>query len=299
MNNSNSGLAIPKFAYIQILTTFIAGDRSQRLRITTVVKKIIADLNTPHNNNEISQSFDQEASCVLVARMCVLRGYTDESREILKWVDKSLIKLMNKFSSYNKDDVRSFKLSSSFFYFPQFIFYLRRSHFILNFNASPDEVTYYKTLLMHETVNNATIMIQPILFAYSPEKPEATPVFLDLDSMKNDNVLLLDAFFFVVVWHGTDVCNWRDDGLQNDPEYENIRMMLDNPQEYAQSIITDRLPVPRFVSCDSGTGQERLVKSTVNPSTGTKNKVADDGFFSDDVSLKVFMEFLVKLTVSS
>jgi protein transport protein SEC23 len=298
MNNTTPTVA-PKFAYIQILTSFIAGDRSHRLRVTTVVKKIIPDLNSPSNKNEISQSFDQEAASVLMTRMCVLKGYTEESREILKWVDKSLIKFMQKFSNFSKDDVRSFKLSPTFYYFPQFMFYLRRSHFILNFNASPDEVTFYKTTVMHETVVNATIMIQPILFAYSPEKPEPTPVFLDIDSMKNDNVLLLDAFFFVVVWHGQDVCSWRDSGIQNNPEYENIKMMLDNPQEYAQSIIVDRLPVPRFVSCDSGSGQERLVKCTVNPSTGSKNKVVEDGFFSDDVSLKVFMEFLVKLTVSN
>jgi len=179
------------------------------------------------------------------------------------------------------------------------MFYLRRSHFIQSFNASPDEVTYYKVLLMHENVANSTIMIQPILFSYTAEKPDATPVFLDVDSMKNDTVLLLDAFFFVCVWHGEEVCRWRDSGIQNDPDYENVRMMLENPQEYAQTIIQERLPVPRFVSCDSGSGQERLIKCTVNPSTGSKNKVIEDGFMSDDVSLKVFMEFLVKLAVSN
>ena len=297
--NNTTQAPNPKFAHIQILTTYIAGDRSHRLRVTTVVKKMMSELVNSANYTEIGQSFDQEAASVLLARMSVLKGYTEEYKEILKWVDKSLIRLISRFSSFNKDDTRSFRLSPNFYYFPQFMFYLRRSHFIQNFNASPDEVSFYKSILMHENVTNSTIMIQPILFSYTAEKPDSTPVFLDIDSMKNDTVLLLDAFFFVVVWHGEEVCKWRDSGVQNDPEYENIRDMLDNPQEYAQSIIQDRLPVPRFVSCDYGSGQERLVKCTVNPSTGSKNKVVEDGFVSDDVSLKVFMEFLVKLAVSS
>ncbi len=298
MNNTNTNTNIPKMGYIQILTNYISGDRSHRLRVTTVCRKIIPDLNIPNYLRDISNSFDQEAACTLMARICVLKGYTEESRDVLKWLDKSLIRLMSKFSNYERDNTKSFKLPPPFFYFPQFMFYLRRSQFISNFNASPDEVTNYKYNLMHETVTNCGIMIQPMLFAYSAENPEAAPVYLDLDSMKNDHVLCLDAFFFVVVWHGSDVCGWRDSNLQDDPEYENIRMMLDNPQEYAQGLIMERMPVPRFVSCDSGTGPERLVKCTVNPSSGSKNKVAEDGFFSDDVSLKVFMEFLVKLAVS-
>jgi protein transport protein SEC23 len=143
-------------------------------------------------------------------------------------------------------------------------------------------------------------MIQPVLFAYSPDKPEANPVFLEVDSMKTDCVLLLDAFFFVVVWHGEEVMRWRDDGIHLDPEYENIKQMLESPVEYAQGIIAERIPVPRFVSCDSGTGQERLLKCVVNPSTsGGKSKVVEDGYVSDDVSLKVFMDYLIRIAVSS
>jgi protein transport protein SEC23 len=247
----------------------------------------------------IGKSFDQEAASVLIARESVLRGYYEDSREILKWVDKTLIKLVSRFAKYQKDDFRSFKLTPQFNYFPQFMFYLRRSHFIQNFNTSPDEITYYKHLLLFENVGNSSIMIQPILFSYTPEKPEANPVYLDLESMKNDVVLLLDAYFFVVVWHGDEVCRWRDSGFHNDPEYENIKFMLENPQDYAQSIISERCPVPKFVSCDSGSGQERLLKSIVNPSNTSKNKVTEDGFVSDDVTLKVFMEFLIKLAVAS
>ena len=143
-------------------------------------------------------------------------------------------------------------------------------------------------------------MIQPLLFEYTAENPKGNPVFLDLNSMKNDCVLLLDTFFYVVVWHGIDVCGWREEGYQDNPEYENIKIMLDTPQDYAQKIVIERLPTPRFVSCDSGSGQERLVKCIVNPSQDSKNNVKESGgFFSDDVNLKVFMDYLKRLAVSS
>ena len=298
--NNNIANQLPKQGYIQIQTSYIAGDRSHRLKVTTITRKFLSDLSTPVKTHQMGESFDQDASIVMIARLSIFKGLTEDSKEILRWLDKCLIRLITKFAKYNKDDINSFKLTPEFYYFPQYIFYLRRSYFIQNFNSSPDEITYYKSMMLHECIMNATIMIQPLLFAYTPEYPEANPLLLDVESMKNDSVLLLDSFFFIVVWHGEDVCKWRDDGYHLNPEYENIKFMLEYPQEYAQSIIADRIPVPRFVSCDSGSGQERLLKFTLNFSnTGIRNKVIEDGFVSDDVSLKVFMEFLVKLVTSS
>jgi protein transport protein SEC23 len=283
---------------VQLLTTYIAGDLTTRLRVTTFSQKVI-DLNV-QNLDLIGNGFDQEAAAVLITRMGIVKNYEGEdSREVLKWIDKILIRLMTKFAKFMKGNPNSFKLSDNFNYFPQFMFYLRRSSFIQYFNESPDENTYYKTLIMYETVSNCTIMIQPLLFEYTPENPQANPVFLDLNSMKNDVVLLLDTFFYVVVWHGIDVVKWREENYQDNPEYENIKMMLEEPQEYAQNIVMERLPTPRFVSCDSGSGQERLIKCIVNPNTDSNNNVRENGFFSDDVNLKVFMDYLKKLAVSS
>ena len=285
---------------VQILTTYIAGDLTSRLRVTTFTKKVI-DLNVQSPNLDlIGNGFDQEAAAVLITRMGIVKNNDGEdSREVLKWIDKILIRLMSKFAKFIKGNPNSFKLSDNFNYFPQFMFYLRRSSFIQYFNESPDENTYYKTLIMYETVSNCTIMIQPLLFEYTPENPQANPVFLDLNSMKNDVVLLLDTFFYVVVWHGIDVVKWREENYQDNPEYENIKMMLEEPQDYAQNIVMERLPTPRFVSCDSGSGQERLIKCIVNPNTESSNNVRENGFFSDDVNLKIFMDYLKRLTVGT
>ena len=179
----------------------------------------------------------------------------------------------------------------------QFIFYLRKSTILQNSNASPDEITYSKTVLLRETVNNCTIIIQPLLFQYTPDNPEANPVILDVKNMKNDCVLLLDAYFFICVWHGDNVCKWRDDGFHNDPEYENIKQMLEYPQDYAQGLLAQRNPIPRFVSCDSGSGQERLIKFILNANSEASNKTVEEGFISDDVSYKVFMDHLSKKAV--
>ena len=286
-----------RYATIQFQTIYIASDRTTRLRVTTIRRKIASDLQ--NNKYEVAQSFDQEASAVLIAKMAIDKNIKEERIEVLRWIDKTLIQLTSRFAEYNKDEPSSFRLTKEFEIFPQFIFYLRRSFVIQNFNASPDEVTEYKTILLRENVTNGTIMIQPALFSYSAEDPESNPVLLKIDNMKTDVVLLLDAFFFVCVWYGEDVCKWRDAGYQNDPEYENIKNMLDNPVDYAQNIISERLPVPRFVSADYGSGQERLIKSVLDPNLSNSSNIKEGYFVSEDVSLHVFLEHLIKKAVSS
>ena len=286
-----------RYVTIQFCTSYIASDLSTRLRVTTIRRKLCPDLKG--NKYEVAQSFDQETAAVLLSKIAIFKGRTEERIDVLRWIDKLLIQLTSRFAEFNKDDINSFKLTKEFAYFPQFIFYLRRSFVIQNFNASPDEVTQFKTLLLKENVINGTIMIQPAIFSYSAENPESTPVFLEVGNMKSDVVLLLDAFFFVCVWFGEDVCKWRDAGYQNDPEYENIKLMLDNPMDYAQSIISERMPVPRFISADYASGQERLIKSTLDPNLGGAQGLKEGYFVSDDVSLKTFMDFLIKKAVSS
>ena len=40
------------------------------------------------------QGFDQEAACVSLARMCVEKADKEDSLEILKWVDRCLIRVV-------------------------------------------------------------------------------------------------------------------------------------------------------------------------------------------------------------
>lgn len=43
---------------------------------------------------------------------------TQEKMDIIRWLDRLLIKLVNRFADYKKDDAGSFKLSREFSLFP-------------------------------------------------------------------------------------------------------------------------------------------------------------------------------------
>jgi protein transport protein SEC23 len=70
------------------------------------------------------------------------------------------------------------------------------------FNASPDESEYYRALVLKENVSNSLVMIQPALIMYKLDTDQAVPVLLDIDSMQDEVVLLLDTFFYICIWKG-------------------------------------------------------------------------------------------------
>lgn len=45
--------------------------------------------------NQIAYSFDQECSAVLMARIAIFRAETDNGHDVLRWVDRMLIKLVS------------------------------------------------------------------------------------------------------------------------------------------------------------------------------------------------------------
>jgi protein transport protein SEC23 len=87
----------------------------------------------------------QEAGAVIMARLAAWRAINEnDTPDALRWVDRSLIRLCQKFGEYHKDDPTSFRLTEKFSLFPQFMFHLRRSQFLQVFNNSPDETSYYR-----------------------------------------------------------------------------------------------------------------------------------------------------------
>ena len=75
--------------------------------------------------------------------------------------------------------------------------------------------------------------------------------------MAPDNILLLDAFFTVVVHHGTTIAQWRKLGYQNLPEHAHFSALLNAPQEDAAALCAERCPLPRLVICDQHGSQAR------------------------------------------
>ncbi|CAO2147389.1 unnamed protein product [Urochloa humidicola] len=285
--------------YIQFVTSYQHPEGQMRIRVTTICRKWV-DGST--NTEELVEGFDQETAAVVLARYISLKMEMEEEFDATRWLDRSLIRLCSRFGDYRKDDPSSFSLHSNFSLFPQFMFNLRRSQFVQVFNNSPDETAYFRMLLNRETVTNSVAMIQPSLISFSFDSPPS-PVFLDVASIASDRMLLLDAYFSVVIFHGMTIAQWRNMGYQNQPEHEQFAQLLQAPHEEAQMIIKGRFPVPRLVVCDQHGSQARFLLAKLNPSA-TYNSAHDvapgsDIIFTDDVSFQVFCEHLQRLAVQS
>ena len=167
---------------IQFLTRYLHSNGKTRVRATTLVGNWYNPPNTPKDdvraerqamiNSPVRMSFDQEAAAVLTARMAVQQTETDQVGDVLRWVDRSLIRLCAKFAEYEPDNPQSFRLSPEFSLYPQFMFHLRRSQFLQVFNSSPDEAAYYRYILTRENTTNSLVMIQPTLLSYSFNGPQ-------------------------------------------------------------------------------------------------------------------------------
>lgn len=302
VNQHNAPIPQGGRGYIQFISQYQHSSGQRRVRVTTVARNW-ADAST--NIQHIAAGFDQEAAAVLMARTAVFRAETDDGPDVLRWLDRMLIRLCQKFGDFHRDDPNSFRFSENFSLYPQFMFHLRRSHFLQVFNNSPDETSYYRHMLNVEDLTQSLIMIQPILYSYSfSGTPE--PVLLDTSSIQPDKILLMDTFFQIVIYHGETIAQWRAQKYQDLPEYENFKQLLQAPVDDAQDILQTRFPMPRYIDTEAWGSQARFLLSRVNP-TSTHNNLYGGGsggeasaaVLTDDVSLQVFMEHLKKLAVSS
>ncbi|KAJ3351093.1 GTPase-activating protein S23 [Allomyces javanicus] len=282
---------------IQFLTHYQHSSGQQRLRVTTVARHIV-DGAAP----DIPHAFDQEAAAVLMARIAVYKAELDDAPDVLRWLDRMLIRLCQRFAQYRKDDASSFQLADNFSIYPQFMFHLRRSQFLTVFNNSPDETAFYRHVFNMEDCNNSLIMIQPPLMAYTFNQ-DPMPVLLDSVSVKPDVILLLDTFFHILIHHGSTIAEWRNAKYHEQESYANFKQLLEAPVADARALLADRFPVPRYVDCDQNSSQARFLLAKLNPSTtytsGSQyGQPQGQAIFTDDVSLQVFMEHLKKLAVS-
>ncbi|CAB9518921.1 transport protein SEC23 [Seminavis robusta] len=310
-NPGNTPVPEGKRRFIQFLSRYQHANGRTRLRATTLCGPWYNAPDIPKDdpvaarqamaNSPVKMSFDQEAAVVLTARMAVHQTETDEVADVLRWVDRSLIRLCAKFADYVPDDPNSFRLSPEFSLYPQFMFHLRRSQFLQLFNSSPDEAAYYRYILTRENTTNSLVMIQPTLLSYSFNGPPQAAL-LDSDSVRPDTILLLDTFFHVVVFHGETIAAWREQGYHEQEEHAAFRSLLEAPQSDAQLIMDSRFPVPRYIVCDQHKSEARFLMAKLNPSTTHNSELGGSGgaqVNTDDVSLRVFMEHLMKLAVQS
>lgn len=280
---------------VQFLTHYQHSSGAFRLRVTTLVRSLV-----PAGNPALAQSFDQEAAAALMSRIAIYKAEKDESSDMLRWSDRMLIKLCQRFADYRKDDSESFRLAQNFALYPQFMFHLRRSQFLTVFNNSPDETAFYRHTLNREDLTNTMIMIQPTLMSFKIDD-EPQPVLLDSVSLQPDSILLLDTFFHILIWHGETIAQWRKAGYQDQPEYANFKALLESPRAEAATLLIDRFPLPRFIDTEAGASQARFLLSKLNPTNTHMSHNANPGsiVLTDDVSLQSFMAHLQKVAVET
>lgn len=284
----------PHLAYTQFITTYQHSSGTNRIRVTTVANQLL-----PFGTPAIAASFDQEAAAVLMARIAVHKAETDDGADVIRWLDRTLIKLCQKYADYNKDDPQSFRLAPNFSLYPQFTYYLRRSQFLSVFNNSPDETAFYRHIFTREDTTNSLIMIQPTLISFSMED-DPQPVLLDSISVKPNTILLLDTFFFILIYHGEQIAQWRKAGYQDDPQYADFKALLEEPKLEAAELLVDRFPLPRFIDTEAGGSQARFLLSKLNPSDNYQDMARGGStiVLTDDVSLQNFMTHLQQVAVS-
>lgn len=279
--------------FIQFITRYQYGATGIRRRVTTVARRWVLK-----HSPEISAGFDQEAAAAVTARLAIERAESHHARDVIRWLDDNLIQFCSKFGDYIQEDPSSFRLSSNFSLYPQFMYYLRRSQFLNVFNSSPDETAFFRLMLNREGVVGSLIMIQPTLFQYSFDGPPI-PVLLDICSVSSDVILLFDSYFCVVIHYGSKIAQWRKLGYHKDPNHENFRKLLEAPELDAEQLIAERMPLPKLIHCDQHSSQARFLLARLNPSV-TQNSTYTEGseiILTDDVSLQVFIDHLQQLAV--
>lgn len=282
-----------KPCYFQFQSVFTDQDGSSIMRVATFSRNFCSDLAI------LGRSIDQEAAIACIARIASFKSITLQTTDVVYWLNTVLIKFLRRVSTFNKNQPQSLKIPNHVSLLPQFIFYFRKSEFVQKFATSVDEFALFRLSLMREVLNNMLVMIQPSLFAYTLENSNASPVLCDMDSLADDRILVVDTYFFVLIWYGKTIHYWKEQNFQEDPQFAHFKDLLSVAKTDAQLLMEDRLPVPRFIECHPGAPFERVLKSKLNPRAAKTQEDSDENYSTDDVNLKTFMDYLVKLVVKS
>jgi len=137
------------------------------MRVTTIRKIFSA-----HENalTDVKEGFDQDAAFILLARVTLRKIETEPSvQDVVRWLDKQLIKFCHKMGKFIQDVPTSFKLSEKLDLFPVYVYYFRRSTLLRIFNMSPDEAEMYRLYFFRENVNNSLSIVQSSLISFDKD----------------------------------------------------------------------------------------------------------------------------------
>merc|ERR1712216_1107905 len=104
-------------------------------------------------------------------------------------------------------------------------------------------------------------------------------VALDVSSIKRDRILVLDCYFMVVVFHGTNIVRWRKLGYHTLSKNRDLGHILKISNAYAKVSTENRFPNPLLIYCDQGDSKSRHLLVNLNPSTANESSSA---YISDE-----------------
>lgn len=271
------------FGYVQVITQYQRSDRKLVVRVTTFAR-MFSDI-----RDDVINGFDQEAVAVFQARFLLMKKY-EEVKDCERMIDKNLIRFAKSFGKYSKGQPASLVLPEAMAYYPNFMFFFKRSLLVQTENVSVDESVYFKNLLYRERVADALKLIKPTLISYNYETG-VSPVELDSKSLQPDVILVLDTFHNVVIWRGGYVSLWIKEGYHEQEEYASLKAIIDQSKELADDLC-QRLPTPQFCITEENKSQQRILHHYVNPS-------ASGTVITENISFDKFFEALSKVVVSS
>ncbi|CAJ1994053.1 protein transport protein Sec23-like protein [Leishmania donovani] len=285
--------------YTQIVTRYEMGQETHT-RVTTLTLRQAQ--NPPIQ--DLVAAFDQETAAVLLAREAVHKTDSMPLFDVLRWLDRTVVRLVSRFGQYTKDKPDSLRLPKEFVYFPAFMYHLRRSGYLQIFNSSPDETASLRLQLLKSNVEDSIVQIQPTLYSYRMDAAPQ-PVPLDSTAIQPDNVLLLDTFFEVLIHYGASIAAWKKAGYAEHEDYAHFKKFLEVPLADAHVLVGSRYPTPRLIDVCQDDPDARILYNRINPS---RSYASTDGgaygshegelVYTDDASLQVFMQHLKKLAVA-
>lgn len=294
----------PNARHVQFVTKYQRGS-TNKIRVTTLAHQAMEQTNF----QALGETFDQETAAVLLARHAVHKIGSEPVVDVLRWLDRHIVRLVNRFGDFVVDQPQSLRLSPKLSMFPIFMFNLRRSAYLQLFNRSPDETAVLRLMLLKGNSSDCIVMIQPTLTSYAMQGPPQ-PVLLDVASVKPDTVLLLDTFFEILIHHGENIKAWRLAGYETNPDFAHFKAWLDGVRSDQQAIAAGRFPAPRLMECGQGDPDSRYLYNVINPSR-THHNAAGPGqqqqyganpgelCYTDDASLQKFMDHLKEMAVKT
>lgn len=116
-------------AYLQFATRYKHPTGRVFIRVTTVVRNFLEKTNAL----QYLVGVDQETTIAVYSKMAARRSTEIDPVAVIRWLDRSLISIVKKFSQYRKGSKEGFQVCEELYLLPQFFYYLRKGNLVRKF----------------------------------------------------------------------------------------------------------------------------------------------------------------------